>query len=121
MKKGRTIQDFTTELDRQATAKRDFIVNTGRMEMTDEAEFFTLRPENGEDINFSMTGPFERQLGAALGIPAKYYDKMKCEHPELLSFNVNAWFDKMQSKHMIRTLDGKARAFLSNRYRRIDN
>ena len=121
MKTGRTLQDMALELDRQSAAKRDYIVNTGRMGMTDEAEYFTLSPEEGDPINFGMTGLFERQLGSSLGIPAKYYDKMRTEHPELLSFNVNAWFDKTPSKHTIRTLDGRARAFLSDRYRRIDN
>jgi len=121
MKTGRTLQDLALELDRQASTKRDYIVNSERMGMTDEAEFFTLSPENADPINFSMSNLFERQLGASLGIPAKYYDKMRSEHPELLAFNVNAWFDKTPSKHTVRTLDGKTRAFLSDRYRRIDN
>ena len=121
MKTGRTLQDLAIELDRQAAAKRDYIVNTSRMGFTDEAEYFTLYPEDAGAINFGMSGLFERQLGAALGIPAKYYDKMRTEHPELLSFNVNAWFDKTPSKHTVRTMDGRARAFLSDRYRRIDN
>ena len=121
MKTGRTLQDLALELDRQASTKCDYIVNSERMGMTDEAEFFTLSPENADPINFSMSNLFERQLGASLGIPAKYYDKMRAEHPELLAFNLNAWFDKTPSKHTIRTLDGNARAFLSDRYRRIDN
>jgi len=121
MKTGRTLQDLAIELERQAAAKRDYIVNTGRMGVTDMAEYFTLYPEDDAPVNFGMTGLFERQLGAALGIPAKYYDKMRDEHPELLAFNVNAWFDKTPAKHTVRTLDNKARAFLSDRYRRIDN
>ena len=121
MKTGRTLQDLALELERQASAKRDYIVNTSRMGYTDVAEYFTLYPEDAEPVNFGMTGLFERQLGASLGIPAKYYDKMRAEHPELLAFNVNAWFDKTHAKHTIRTLDGRARAFLSDRYRRIDN
>ena len=62
-----------------------------------------------------------RQIGAALGIPAKYYDKMQKELPDLLAQNVNAWFDTEPQAKMIRTMDGRARAFLSDRYRRIDN
>ena len=121
MKTGRTLQDLAIELDRQAAAKRDYIVNTSRCGFTDMAEYFTLYPEDAAPVNYGMTGLFERQLGAALGIPAKYYDKMRTEHPELLAFNINAWFDKTPAKHTVRTLDGRARAFLSDRYRRIDN
>ena len=39
----------------------------------------------------------------------------------LLSYNVNRWFQREPEQRMIRTMDGRARAFLSNRYRRIDN
>jgi hypothetical protein len=62
-----------------------------------------------------------QQIGAALGIPTKYYDKMRQENPALLAENVNAWFNTDPKVRMIRTLDGNARAFLSDRYRRIDN
>ena len=121
MKTGRTLQDLAVELDRQAAAKCDYIVNTGRMGLTDNAGDFMLYPEDAPPISFGMSGLFERQLGAALGIPAKYYDKMREEYPELLSHNVNGWFGHTPSKHTVRTLDGTARAFLSDRYRRIDN
>lgn len=50
-----------------------------------------------------------------------YYDKMLEEYPELLAQNVNAWFQREPAVRMVRTIDGTARAFLSNRYRRIDN
>ena len=43
------------------------------------------------------------------------------EKPDLLAANVNAWFRHSPSKRLLRTMDGTARAFLSNRYRRIDN
>ena len=121
MKAGRTLQELAIELDRQTAAKRDYIVNTGRMGLTGEAESFMLYPEDAQPIRFDMSGLFERQLGAALGIPAKYYDKMRAEYPALLSKNINGWFEHAPSKHTVRTLDGRARAFLSDRYRRIDN
>ena len=43
------------------------------------------------------------------------------EKPDLLAANVNAWFRHSPSKRLLRTMDGTARAFLSNRYRCIDN
>jgi len=125
MKKGRTLQDLAAELDRQVNSKRDFIVSTEAMLMEDGAELFSLcRPlDSGmrEVEPFGMTDLFHRQLGSSLGIPAKYYDKMRTEYPDLLTRNVNGWFGHSPSKHTIRTLDGRARAFLSDRYRRIDN
>lgn len=125
MKTGKTLQDLAAELDRQASAKKDFVVTTDAMMMEDSAELFSLhRPlESGirEVTPYNMTDLFHRQLGATLGIPAKYYDKMREDYPKLLARNVNGWFRHTPSKHTVRTLDGTARAFLSDRYRRIDN
>ena len=60
--------------------------------------------------------------GAHLGIPWRYYEKMLQEEPSLLAHNVNHWLHRGEpAQRMLRTLDGKARAFLSNRYRPIDN
>jgi len=119
MKAGRTLQELAIELDRQAVARRDFVVNSERMSMT--ADQFILSPNSGEDMQFSMSGLFHRQLGSALGIPAKYYDKMRTDYPALLTANVNGWLGRDAEKHTVRTLDNTARAFLSDRYRRIDN
>jgi len=46
---------------------------------------------------------------------------MWADEPELLAANVNTWFQKAPQTRMVRTLDDTARAFLSDRYRRIDN
>ena len=62
-----------------------------------------------------------RQIGTHLSIPAKYYAKMLAEKPELLCANINSWMEDAPSKRMLRVLDGKARAFLSNRYLRLDH
>lgn len=128
MKTGRTLQQLAMELDRQRKAKRDFVLGTQSMAMSGDAGQFRLLQFHSDysvdeqnSLSLGMTGLFHRQLGAALGIPAKYYDKMQGEHPELLAQNINGWFRKTPSKHTVRTLDGTARAFLSDRYRRIDN
>ncbi len=125
MKTGRTPQELAVELQRQAAAKRDFVVDSAAMFMEQGADMFSLtRPlESGmRDVKpFAMTELFHRQLGEALGIPAKYYDKMRGEFPGLLVRNVNGWLMLNHTKHMVRTLYGKARAFLSAKYRIIDH
>ena len=125
MKTGRTLQELAVELDRQNNAKRDFIVSSTAMEMNPGAELFGLsrQLESGmrEVEPFFMTDLFHRQIGSSLNIPAKYYDLCREKYPELLVQNVNGWLGKNNNRHTIRTLDGTARAFLSDRYRRIDN
>jgi hypothetical protein len=46
---------------------------------------------------------------------------MRIEYPSLLDDNINSWFNKLPERRMLRTLDGNVRAFLSDRYRRLDN
>ena len=127
MKSGRTLQELAFELDRQAQVKRDFIVSTQTMIMEEDAEFFGINRMGSASEAIAarppmrMTDLFHRQLGSALDIPAKYYDKMRTESPSLLAWNVDWWLGKKDDTHMIRTMDNTARAFLSNRYRRLDN
>jgi hypothetical protein len=61
-----------------------------------------------------------------VGINRKYYDKMLGYNKGLLAVNLNEWFQCTEKPYaaetrMVRVLDGNMRAFLSNRYQRIDN
>ena len=124
MKFGRTLIELATELDRQRSAKRDYMLDTRSiiMDSTENGQQITLQnPKQHMSIVLNVNDIAHRQIGSVLGIPAKYYDKMRTQNPELLADNVNAWFNHTPSTRMVRTLDGTARAFLSDRYRRIDN
>lgn len=124
MKKGLSLQEMAAEIERQSGLKEDYLVDTRNlwMEPFDARVYLHMR-ENGTDA----VEPLEigqiahRQLGAQLKIPAAYYDRMRTDYPELLAQNVNAWFQREPATRMIRTMAGTARAFLSRRYRRIDN
>jgi len=126
MKTGKTLQEMAAELDRQNRVKRDFVLETSGLRMaidTDMPNLDVVRA-TGEHTNvdrFSLNDIAHRQVGTHLGIPAKYYDRMREDYPDLLAANVNAWFQRQPARRMVRTLDGTARAFLSDRYRRIDN
>jgi hypothetical protein len=124
MKTGKTLQELAAEIDRQEKSKRDFVAGSRSMFMADAGGSFHLfNASDGHPLSseYRMTELFHRQLGASLGIPTKYYDKMREDYPDLLMKNVNGWLEKETSRHTVRTLDGTARAFLSDRYRRIDN
>lgn len=124
MKHGRTLTELAIELDRQRRAKRDFLLDTRdlRMDFVNDDLHLTMHSDGKMlDTVLGMNEIAHRQIGTTLGIPAKYYDKMRRESPSLLTTNVNTWFDYDPRTRMVRTLDGVARAFLSDRYRRIDN
>ena len=124
MKQGMTIQEAAAEIMRQSEAKADYLVNTENLHMETCDGVPTLRLLDGgidrvEPLDILPTA--HRQMGDYLGIPRKYYDRMRQENIGLLARNVNTWLRQGPEQRMIRTIDGRARAFLSNRYRRIDN
>ena len=124
MKTGLTIKEMAQELLRQSKAKQDYLVNTGSLSLSVTSDAPQLRvTENGLDkitpLDIRQTA--HRQLGTYLGIPQKYYELMRTDAPELLAYNANYWFSQKNELRTLRTMDGCARAFLSNRYRRIDN
>lgn len=119
MKYGRSLQELAIELDRQAKVKKDYVATAGAMQMTAVNENFDLVIGN---TPFQLNENAHRQLGLQLKIPAPYYERMRAENPGLLMANVNGWFRQSpDTRRMVRTLDGTARAILSDRYRRIDN
>lgn len=125
MKQGMTIQDAAKEIMRQSQAKADYLVNSANlhMETCDGVPTLRLLDDSGMDrvepLDILTTA--HRQMSAYLNIPWKYYERMRQEDIGLLAQNVNTWLRKGPEQRMIRTIDGRARAFLSNRYRRIDN
>ena len=125
MKFGRTLMELAQELTRQREAKHDYLIDTRNLILDaspDGKHQLTMQnPAQHQNTILSVNDIAHRQIGASLGIPAKYYDKMRSENPELLTLNVNGWFQHTPQTRMVRTLDGTARAFLSDRYRRIDN
>jgi len=123
MKAGVDLQALAAEIERQRNTKRDFKASTSELTLIDETEDAkgALALKINGHGTFGVTELCHDQIAAHHGIPAKYYDKMRHEAPELLVRNVNHWFDATKDTRMLRTLDGRARAFLSNRYRSIDN
>lgn len=125
MKQGMTIQQAAAEIMRQSKAKADYLVNTENLHMETCDGTPTLRLLDRDGIDrvepLDILPTAHRQMGDYLNIPRKYYDRMLQENIGLLAQNVNSWLQRGAEQRMIRTIDGRARAFLSNRYRRIDN
>lgn len=81
----------------------------------------------GDEIRLSLLDTCHQHLSDKLGIPKKYYDRMKSEAVELLDENVSHWFSKAETNYFLRTFvnkeenSGVARALFSDRYGIIDN
>jgi hypothetical protein len=132
MQKGKTLQELAAEIDRQRNARRDFTTKA-------EPGVITVLPPVAADYDPTVyvaplrlgldgvaeeygLGPvFHDQLAARTKIPKPYYDRMLEHAPALLAGNANHWLRAEPQAHLVRTLDGRARALLSDRFRPLDH
>ena len=130
MQTGLSLIELATKIEAQKTLKRDFIVDTAKTTMQVQRQPAAVKGEPtattvlelpGDHGTFPILETAHDQIGSRLNIPAKYYDRMRQHAPDLLATNVNAWFRQSPETRMVRTLGGNTRAFLSNRYQRIEN
>ena len=120
MKTGMTQQELVIELERQRHEKGDYIAPTNLVEMyhTTDGGVELMLKEKG---NFQVADVAHHQIGERVGIPGRYYNRMLQEAPGLLAENVNHWFEANPERRLLRTLDGRVRAFLSDSYRPLDH
>lgn len=121
MKIGTDLQTLADRIIGEAKSKKDYAIDTRSLEFTSEGLQFAV---GGTTKVIQPTNHCMNQIGTHVGIPAKYFDKMQAEAPQLLAQNVNHWFKANPQTRMLRTIqNGKqeARAFLSKRYRPLDN
>lgn len=123
MKTGKTLQELAAELDRQQNAKFDFVAPTKslRFETADNGESYVSAKIGNQEETFPVGTIAHDQLATHLDIPRKYYDRLRTNAPKLLDENVNHWLRSGGDRRMVRTLDKRIRAFMSDRYRPMDN
>ena len=122
MKQGKTLETLGAELQRQRAARQDFVADTRHLNFYTEDGKSRLTLTTGNKLlEFGVNPLAHQQISARLGIPLKYYQRMQTEAPALLDENVNNWLQQSPERRMLRVMDGNVRAFLSDRYRRLDN
>ncbi len=120
MKSGLTLVELAQELTAQQESKRDFHAPTSSLSMQIDGRF-QLDTNSGKE-QMPATDYAHAQMASRLSIPKPYYDRMRAQSPDLLAANVNHWIAGKQGEtSLVRTLRGQMRAFLSNRYRIVDN
>ena len=140
MKSGMTIEDLLTEVQRQSNAKKDYVASTQNdVRMVPMPGFpnnvaVVLQKGQASDVaeNYPVTGlpclqrleiteHAHRQIAGRLQIPWKFYARMLEDHTDIVLDAVNKLFEREPGTRLLRTMDNKLRAFLSDRYKRIDN
>jgi hypothetical protein len=123
---GLSITEFAQKIQDNMQRKVDLVVPAKQMHV--DVNEITI-----DDVGqFTPTEHFHRQVASYTDIPWKYYQRTM-QDSDLLSINANHWLHQKNSKRMVRTMKGLpatmdipigenvARAFMSDRYRRIDN
>jgi hypothetical protein len=126
MKQGRTLSDVAAQIKREAGERADFRVPTDRLAFTDDGtiRFAVTKLKKKTDYEAAPTNHCLRQICSRANIPATYVDRMKDGNAPLLAQNINWWWKHTPDKRMLRTLKNghhTARAFLSERYRPLEN
>lgn len=122
MKTGTPLNTLAQRIITEAQSKRDYIADTRKLNFSQEGE--VIVDVQGENRIFKPTPLCIQQIASRVGIPAKYVERMQQGHGDLLSQNINHWFVSQPERRMVRTFDNgtkTARAFLSDRYRPLDN
>lgn len=124
MKTQLSLQELATEITRRAATKEDMIVDTRALAYDHEANSLVVHggaTSDGAGAIYKLNNHAHEQIAEHAKIPVAYYKRMREEAPALLGDNIRAWFDKYPARRMVRTLDGTARAFLSDKYNRMDD
>jgi len=130
MKTGKTLVELAQEIQRQSGMKADYVA---------PVQSLSVGTENGATLEvdgvgrYAITPVAHRQISSHLGIPADFYDRLHAGAIELrdpydtsrslFESTVNALLQArpIDERRMVRTLEGNARAFLSDRYRPLDH
>jgi hypothetical protein len=128
MRGGKSIVQLAEEVQRQAASKRDYVVAANALQVVpDPAAEIGHLPEPllvvpGEDGgHFRIADSAHEQLADRLKIPKVYYDRLLAEDRGEFARHLTARLGNSNERRMVRTLNGRARAYLSDRYRRLDH
>ena len=121
MQTGLSLRDLAAKLETESHQKKDMIVNTGSTELVVfNGDLHLDTQDNGGGL-YLLRPLAHDQLAEHIDVPLRYYRRMHRDAPQLLADNVNTWLHRKPEPRMFRTMAGKGRAWLSNRYLRVEN
>jgi len=128
--KGRgSLRNLVDELKRQKDTRFDFVSDLRHLNVQEGTNCLLLGPQTPEAGEWLPDGPipFNAKAAGQLGdkcdpkIPRKFFDAMLEKRAGRLVQLINGLHTDNPSKRLVRCLDGKVRAWLSDSYRILDN
>lgn len=126
------LESLVSLLEDQRARSVDVIAGAGAIRCVDGALLLNTEPNLSADGVTLTTGTYAMNdiamsgIATKLDIDMRYMRRMARENVPLLDDNVNSWLERDRRRFLVRCLrtganGGVARAFLSDRYLRIDN
>lgn len=114
-----SVQELGQKVITQAATRKDFIAPTKDLIARPSRTLEIVGKVN--DV-FGINDIAHEQIALHTSVPQDYYRRIRDTQPGLWAQTVNTLLHANPAEQrMVRTLDGTARAFLSNKYRPIDN
>lgn len=114
------------ELERRKKSARDIVVPAKEIGsfVSDDGKLRMSAPDGtglGSLISFEWGPTALQQTMTKLNVPVEYGRRMFATYPDVFNFTVNRLAGDASGNWLLRTLDGRVRANLSDRYRVLDN
>jgi hypothetical protein len=132
MRQGLTLPELAARVRSEQERKRDIVADTRTMSTISNG-VTRLQVDDEDGVSeYDVTEHAHGQIADRIGVPKRYYDRMRQEAPALLDQNVNHWLHQKPERRMLRTFrpfpgatgtgagSGIVRGFVSDRYRRLD-
>lgn len=122
MKSGKSLTELAAEVQRQQATRRDYIADVSSLDFVHTTRPMAKMTLDTSDAYLGITEVAHQQLAGFANVPNQYYNRILTEYPDLWARTLNTLVPVQHgTRRMVRTLDGNMRAFLSDRYRRLDN
>jgi hypothetical protein len=125
MKSGLTLVQMAAEIERQSASKRDFIADTSKVSVFQDALVPTtlaVRLDSSKGpVRMAINDHAHGQFAELLKVPATFYHRLRADHPDMLAYTLTELLHREPTRRMLRTLDNRVRAVLSDKYRPLDN
>lgn len=122
MRQDLSLIELATKMEHSRFNKSDIVASTKQIGMelprdNEEGLQLEMVRDNAPNLRFNVNNNAHDQIATKLNIPKKFYDRLRADHPDTLADTVTTLFDREPENRMIRTLDGTARAYLSDKFR----
>ena len=125
-----SLQSLVKELERQKNSRIDFVADTRslKLDATGPGQILLVPASSiarewlpGDGVPVKVQALEQMGQKSTPGVPVKFIKEMAQVRPGRLADLMNGLHEDEPSRRLVRMLDGQVRAFLSDRYRVLDN